>query len=75
MNFIEAHEIFYDYCGALSKGNFYNTELPCGGDVEKNKHCFHYCYFSLLDIEYTDFDTHSFFTMQMMREMKKEFDD
>ena len=35
MNFIEAHEIFYDYCGALSKGNFYNTELPCGGDVEK----------------------------------------
>lgn len=32
MNFIEAHEIFYDYCGALGKGNFYNTELPCGGD-------------------------------------------
>lgn len=27
MNFIEAHEIFYDYCGALSKGNFYNTEI------------------------------------------------
>lgn len=43
--------------------------------LKKNKHCFHYCYFSLLDIEYTDFDTHSFFTMQMMREMKKEFDD
>ena len=192
MNFIEAHEIFYNYCGALSKGNFYNTELPCGGDVEKINiasiivisHFYFYhlgtqeqfdkvcmvpmflsnfrekdsidqekkliayieknskwplskihkdklasakasltqcyeetlndkCYdklhakrekitgkffdechkekwnrnsipdsikaakylYSMLDIEYTDFDTHSFFTMQMMREMKKEFDD
>ena len=191
MNFIEAHKIFYDYCGALSKGNFSNTELPCGGDIKKINdaaiivisHFYFYhlgtqeqfdtvcmapmfltnfkdeesikqeknleayieknskwplskihkeklasakaslmkyygkslddkryddllairenitgkffdkCHseewkcnsisdsikaaqylYSLLDIEYTDFDTHSFFTMQMMREMKEDFD-
>lgn len=35
MNFLEAHKIFYNYCGALAKGTFAKSDLPCNGDVER----------------------------------------